>query len=138
MYIKGISLLQEIKVTDVTFTDRLEGLVTFTTNTLKEISACLWGYKFKKGDVVTIEFYAVGCPHEWEVTFSKNKEEKLKLVQSNETTAYDAYGKIISINPVIADFGDLKLNIGNWTNDDKVIGEFIYWKIHRLEAKKIL
>ena len=132
------SLVEQIKVTGVAFTDIFEGVVTFTTNTLKEISACFWGYKFKKEDVVTIQFYSVGRQHEWEVTFSKNKEEKLELVQSNETTAYDAYGKIISINPVIADFGDLKLNIGNWTNDDKVIGEFIYWKIHRLEAKKIL
>jgi len=68
----------------------------------------------------------------WEERFQKNNEKKKCLMKTGEGS-YDGYGQIISINPVIADFGDIKLDIGNFTHDSRVIHEFIYEKVSRLD-----
>jgi hypothetical protein len=51
--------------------------------------------------------------------------------------SYYGYGEIKLIDPITADFGDIQLELGNWTNDRKVVGEYIYWTIERLDIRKI-
>ena len=70
--------------------------------------------------------------------FTENKEIELRIEKSkNSEWSYYGYGKIKSVDPVTADFGDIQLELGNWTNDPKVIGEYIYWAIARLDISKI-
>jgi hypothetical protein len=69
----------------------------------------------------------------WEDIFNGNKDKQKKLVKSNRDWSYEGYGQIISINPIVVDFGDLELELGEWTHDERVVGEYIYWKIDRLD-----
>ena len=68
----------------------------------------------------------------WEEQFSGNPN-KLKKLVSKGGWSYDGYGQIVSIRPVIADFGLLKLDIGDFTNDERCVGAWIHEAIERLE-----
>ena len=68
----------------------------------------------------------------WELMFGGNPNQEKKLVRTGDWS-YEAYGQIISINPVFADFGLFTLELGNFTNDDRCVGEWIVEKIDRLE-----
>lgn len=130
-------LTQKIKVKEVEFTDEFDGIVTVQTVKGGVVSAYFWGDIFKKDEDVEIEFDTLDYRISWEAIFSENKEQKLFLEPASEKCAYYAYGKILRISPIIADFGDIKLSIGDWTHDERVIGEYIYWKIDRLDVKRI-
>jgi hypothetical protein len=80
-------------------------------------------------DVEFCEHYSTNDP--WENTFNINPGKKKCLINTKDCS-YDGFGEIISINPVKADFGDIILDLGNWTHDKKVIGEYIYWPISEL------
>lgn len=130
-------LTQTVKVKEVEFTDEFAGVVTVTTISGSLVSAYFWGDNFQRDEEIEIEFDALDYPISWEAIFSENKEQKLVLEPAPETCAYYAYGKILTLSPIIADFGDLKLSIGDWTHDERVVGEYIYWKIDRLDIRRI-
>ncbi len=130
-------LTQTAKVREVEFTDEFDGIVTVTTVGGGSVSAYFWGDNFQKDEEVEIEFNALDYPVSWEVVFSENKGQKLVLEATPEKCAYHGYGKILALSPLIADFGDIKLSIGDWTHDERVIGEYIYWKIDRLDIRRI-
>lgn len=70
----------------------------------------------------------------WETMFSSNIDEKMKLVQSsNDRDSYYCYGKVIHINPIVVDCGDIQFDLGEMTNDNKVVGSWIYFIISRLD-----
>lgn len=70
----------------------------------------------------------------WEAMFSNNMNEEMKMIpSSHDRTRYECYGKIIQINPVIVDCGEIKFEFGEMTHDDKVIGAWIYFTISRLD-----
>ncbi len=129
-------LTQTVKVKEVEFTDEFDGIVTVTTISGRLVSAYFWGDNFQRDEEVEIEFDALDYPVSWEATFSENKEQKLLLEPAPEKCAYYAYGKILALNPIMANFGDIKLSIGDWTHDERVIGEYIYWKIDRLDIRR--
>ena len=118
-------------------TDPYEGTVTFETNTGKIFSAMFWGQEFHLNNLYFVTFSSLDFPLDWEVIFSENKGHLKTIEPNKEQCSYMAYGKILSINPIKVDFGDLVMNVGNWTNDEKVIGEFIYWKIDRLDVLQV-
>jgi hypothetical protein len=130
-------LPQIVQVKEVEFTDKFEGSVTVVTIRGNLVSAYFWGDTFQEGEQVQVEFSALDYPISWEAIFSENREQKLGLEPASEKCAYYAYGKILSLNPIIADFGDIKLSIGEWTHDERVIGEYIYWKIDRLDVSRL-
>lgn len=68
----------------------------------------------------------------WDQMFQGNPDKEMKLVQTGDWS-YDAYGQIKSINPVIADFGIFSLDLGEITNDERCIGEWIQEKVTRLD-----
>lgn len=68
----------------------------------------------------------------WEQMFSGNPDKKKMLVRTGDWS-YEAYGQIISIKPVVADFGIIVLELGDFTNDERCIGEWIVEKIDRLD-----
>lgn len=95
------------------------------------------GFGFTVGEKVEVEFSSLDDDLKWDQIFQGNKEKKKALVAINNNWEYEAYGQIIKINPIIADFGDIELELGNWTHDEKVIGEYIYWKIERLDIDRV-
>jgi hypothetical protein len=68
----------------------------------------------------------------WDAMFQGNPDKETKLIRTGDWS-YEAYGKIISINPVVADFGLFKLEVGYITNDTRCVGEWIFEKIERLD-----
>lgn len=87
---------------------------------------------FSKGEIADVCFSHIEGTVSWEEKFNKNKDQKKSLIHI-EKWAYDGLGQIISINPVIADFGDIELELGYFTHDTRCIGEYIYEKIDRLD-----
>ncbi|HEY3301401.1 MAG TPA: hypothetical protein VGJ90_11560 [Methylophilaceae bacterium] len=67
----------------------------------------------------------------WEFIFSGNPDKKIGIEQLIGWK-YRAYGKIVSINPVVVDCGLLKVEGVIHTNDPRVIGEFVAFTISRL------
>ena len=117
--------------------DEYEGTVQFEING-NDYKAFFYGEEYKLGQNVEVEFDHLESPLEWDVIFTENKENELRIEKSkNSEWSYYGYGKIKSVDPVTADFGDIQLELGNWTNDPKVIGEYIYWAIDRLDISKI-
>ena len=116
--------------------DPPEGTVTFKTESGKLLDAFSYGQTFIDGEIADVEFTTLDYGLEWGVVFSNNRQKERRLNKGQNAWEYEAYGEIKSIHPVIIDFGDIKLDTGNWTNDEKVIGEFVYWKIDRLDILK--
>lgn len=126
-------IINNLKVYKIELYDPLEGKVTFVAQNGKQIEAFFWGEKFEEQKDYLVEFSSLDYPLDWSVVFSENKEKTKNLIIDNELCSYLAYGQIISINPTVVDFGDIVMEIHLSTNDEKVIGEYIYWKIDRLD-----
>ena len=130
-------LYNKLTVVKVNLTDLYEGTVTFTTPSKKEITAFFWGQTFEVNKEYEIKFDYLEYPLQWEVIFTENKDKRQTFEAERVICSYAAYGKILSINPIIADFGEIRMEIGDWTNDEKVIGDYIYCKIERLDILEV-
>ena len=122
-------------IKNIDLLDEFEGIVQLEING-NMYKAFYFGEDFTPGQVVTVEFGHLDLDDEfdWDATFNQNEYKECKLIpRDNNEWSYTGYGKIIAINPVVADFGDIKLDLGDWTNDLKVIGQYISWEIQRLE-----
>lgn len=108
-----------------------EGTVTFSVNGIR-YNAFSQGSYYPVGETIDVIFSHIDGPTTWEDRFSKNYEKEKKLIAISKWS-YEGYGEIISINPLKADFGDIILDLGEWSHDENIIGEFIYWKISRLD-----
>ncbi len=115
--------------------DSLEGTVTFKGRNGGYVDAFSYGQDFSKGEIVDVDLTSIDFFLKWEVRFSENKNKEKLLVKIKDWE-YEGYGQIRAINPVVVDFGDIELEIGYWTNDVRVIAEYIYWKIDRLDIRK--
>ncbi|MBP7508532.1 MAG: hypothetical protein KA807_11960 [Prolixibacteraceae bacterium] len=113
-----------------------EGTVTFKGKRGGLIEAFSYGYFFSVGDIVDIELTSLDDDIDNNVIFSENKNKEIKLVKSKNDWEYEGYGCIKSINPVVIDFGEFELNTGTWITDAELAGEYIYWKIARLDIMK--
>lgn len=67
----------------------------------------------------------------WDSIFQGNPEKK-KCIEQIEGWKYKEFGEIISINPVCVDCGLFVEEDVVFTNDLKVIGEYIAFTINRL------
>ncbi len=68
----------------------------------------------------------------WDEMFSINKNHESKL-EHKSFWAYNAYGRILSINPIMVEVGPIKLEIGDFIEDERYIGKYIFFIIERLE-----
>jgi hypothetical protein len=75
---------------------------------------------------LTVEGYS------WEVMFSGNPGREKKLVNL-QGWAYEGFGQIVSIKPVVVDFGPFCLELGDFTNDERCVGEWIVERIGRID-----
>ncbi|MBP9103802.1 MAG: hypothetical protein KBF82_08075 [Chitinophagaceae bacterium] len=138
--IKQEKISNRVKVVRINLTESYEGTITFETVTRKQFSAFFWGQEFVINNTYQIVFSSLDYPLEWDVIFSENKDQRKIIEPDSGDCSYMAYGQILTIKPLTVDFGDLVMELFELTNDERVIGEFIYWKIERLdvfEVKKI-
>jgi hypothetical protein len=69
--------------------------------------------------------------------WDENKNNQKSIIQSKiDKWSYYCYGQLISIHPVIIDCGVLTLTYGDWINDEKTLGCYVYFVIARLEIDK--
>jgi hypothetical protein len=99
---------------------------------MDEVSLCQSSSP-KVGDEFELEFQTELGDESWEEIFSGNPD-KLKGLECVGGWKYNAYGQIVSTNPVCVDCGVLIEEDVIHTNDPKVIGEYISFTIERLGA----
>jgi hypothetical protein len=116
--------------------DPPEGTVTFKGKNGGQIDAFSYGESFTVGEIIDIEVSSINADIDLKYVFSENKEKKILLVRSNNVWEYEAYGQIMSIDPVKIDFGEFELDTGFWTSDKRIISEYVYWKINRLDLNR--
>lgn len=126
----------EVKIKDMKWLseESNEAIVTFETNN-KIYRAFGFPVDFETGNFYKVEFdFLEGIDISWEVMFSENKD-KLKdlIIKPNSTWSYSAYGQILSVNPVIVDCGIAELNLGYFSRDIRLVGEYIFFDIERLD-----
>ncbi len=126
--------MNELRVVQIALTDLYESTVTFEAPTGKRFSAFFRGAHFVIDQTYRVTFCGLDYPLAWEAIFSENKACERRLGAARGEWSYLAYGHVLAINPVTVDFGDIVMAIGDWTNDERVIGEFINWKIDRLDV----
>ena len=127
--------MNTLKVKSQNITDLL-GEVIFTSRNGNDFEAFIHGKEITN-QTVNVTFASLDYDLDWSVVFSENKLKRKKLVKENDYCSYQAYGQILSINPTIVDFGDIVMEIGLHTNDENVIGDYIYWMIARLDVLDI-
>jgi hypothetical protein len=113
-----------------------EGIITFVLNG-KEYSAFSYGVRYVEGEEVNVEFDCLTGMESLKEIINGNPLKKKELIQKNKWS-YDGYGEIVSIDPVVADFGNgIRLEIGNHLKNPKLIGSYIYREIIRLDIERL-
>ena len=69
----------------------------------------------------------------WEAMFAGNTDKR-KALERVEGWSYRAYGEVVSIDPVMVDCGVIQIPDVFHSSDSRVIGEFIAFRITRLDA----
>jgi hypothetical protein len=114
-----------------------EGTVTLVGPRQIPFEAYFYRCNFEVGKTYALKFEAILHPLEWKVIFSKNRLQKCEIVPQGDFCACLAYGKIISIHPLVVDFGDIVMELGEWTNDPDVIGAYVYFCFDQLHITQI-
>ncbi|MFT4857285.1 MAG: hypothetical protein ACI9UV_000662 [Algoriphagus sp.] len=133
----AIKMKHQVQILSVDLVNKFEGTVQFEINGNGH-KVFFYGEEYEPGQNVEVELDHLESPLEWDAIFNGNTDKELKIEKSkNSEWSYYGYGEIKLIDPITADFGDIQLELGNWTNDRKVVGEYIYWTIERLDIRKI-
>lgn len=115
-----------------------EGTIIFRINN-HDYSAFFHGNTFPIGETIIVDLTYLAFPLGWETIFHENMYKELKLEKNTDSEwHYNGYGKVLSINPVIIDFGDIKLEPDISSNDSQIIGEYVFCNIERLEISRSL
>lgn len=126
----------EVKIVDMKWLseEANEAIVSFETNN-KVYQAFGFPVDFEVGNIYKVEFgFIEGADVQWDVMFSKNKDRiKDLIIKPSSTWSYSAYGQVLSVNPVIVDCGIGEFDLGYLSKDDRLIGEYIFFDISRLD-----
>ena len=68
----------------------------------------------------------------WDRAVRDNPGKK-KLLDPVRRWSYVGYGRVVSVAPVVIDFGLLQMEDANWTTDESLVGRFVMVSIDRLE-----
>lgn len=92
------------------------------------------GEILKSGQQVEIELAAESNDDDtWDGIFKRNPDKK-KCLQHLSGWSYAAFGKIISVSPVVCDCGIVEIEGAIDTHDERCIGEYIGFTVSRLTA----
>lgn len=111
-----------------------EAIVSFEVNN-KIYQAFGFPVDFEVGNSYKVEFgFIEGVDLQWDVMFSENKDKiKDLIIKPSSTWSYSAYGQVLSVNPVVVDCGVGELDLGYLSRDERLIGEYIFFDISRLD-----
>lgn len=88
----------------------------------------------RPGDEFDIELSAfLDDDESWESMFGGNPS-RTQALEPIDGWSYRAFGRVIGINPVVVDCGILSIPDVLFTNDPRVVGEYIAFTISRLDA----
>jgi len=76
--------------------------------------------------------YVAVEPVRWDEAAKANRGEK-KSLNHLRGWSYQGYGQVISVMPVVIDFGFLKMTDPGWTTDEDLVGCYVKLMIDRLE-----
>ncbi len=86
----------------------------------------------KTGDTFEFRFCAeLAGDESWDAQFSGNPDQRIGL-QSLGGWAYRAFGKVLSVSPVIVECGVLQVEDVVCSNDPALIGEYLSFTLTRL------
>ena len=71
----------------------------------------------------------------WRQAIHENSSHK-KLLEPVRGWSYVGYGQVLSIMPVVIDFGLLQMRDPDWSDDNRLIGRFVQIHIDRLELRR--
>jgi hypothetical protein len=69
---------------------------------------------------------------EWADARRGNPMRKRDLIHQRQWS-YVGFGRVVEIMPVVVDFGMVRMEDANWTNDESLIGAYVRVDIDRLE-----
>ena len=76
--------------------------------------------------------YMADEPVAWERATRANPGKK-RVLSPVRRWSYMGYGRVVSVAPVVIDFGLLRMEDANWTTDESLIGRFVRVPVDRLE-----
>lgn len=74
-------------------------------------------------------------PFTWDEAVAGNRASR-RLLEPVRSWRYAGYGQVIQIMPVVIDFGLMRMEDANWTNDEKLVGRFVRVPIDRLTLRR--
>ncbi len=93
---------------------------------------------FIEGEIAEAYFSFIESEVPESTFWDENKEQKKEILQSqNNRCEYYCYGQLRSIHPAVVDCGDITFSIGDWLNDDRTVGSYVYFVIARLDIGKV-
>ncbi|UTA66460.1 hypothetical protein [Emticicia sp. 21SJ11W-3] len=130
------SFIVTIKQIDWLDKDNPEAEILFEING-RQLWAFCHTFDFKEGEIAEVNFSFLEEGISESAFWGENKENKRDIVTSeNNRWRYYCYGQLKSIHPVIIDCGDITFSSGNWLNDERVIGSYVYFVISRLDISR--
>ncbi|HEY6162670.1 MAG TPA: hypothetical protein VI112_15685 [Bacteroidia bacterium] len=112
-----------------------EGTVFFSIGD-KKFRAFSFLSDFDENSSCDVEFSFLDFDARWEDIFSKNTKKKKEMIPIGDNWDYECFGQIISVNPNLADFGGVVMEVGMSLNE-KIIGEYIWLPIQRFQISKV-
>jgi len=93
---------------------------------------------FKEGEIVEAYFSFIEEEVSESAFWAENKEQKKEVVPSDSNRChYYCYGELKSIHPVVIDCGAIDLSFGDWINDERMIGSYVYFVMARLDIGRV-
>jgi len=90
------------------------------------------------GELADVRFrYVTEAPIPLAETIGENARRR-KALEPAGNWAYIGLGQVVSLMPVVIDFGLMRMEDAGWTTDESLIGKFVRIHIDRLEIERCL
>jgi hypothetical protein len=94
------------------------------------------GRRTPPGVLEDVEFaYMTAEGFSWDRAAGANRSKR-KQLDHVRRWSYVGYGQVVSIMPVVVDFGLLTMEDANWSSDEGLTGRFVAIPIDRLEIRR--
>ena len=80
---------------------------------------------------VRFSYMSIESPN-WAEAIKANKAKRKRL-EKVRAWSYTGYGQVVSVMPVVVDFGLLCMEDPNWATDEGLVGNYVKVAIDRLE-----
>lgn len=92
---------------------------------------------FWEGEITEAFFNFIEDDMSESAFWDENKDRKKEIISSEKNRCeYYCYGELKSIHPVVVDCGTFSLSFGDWINDEKMIGSYVYFVMSRFDISK--